>query len=291
LKDELFDYIYQLRLRLQPAIHRLELDDQVQLHAQPHSAVTPDVPLQCSRLRAPTPHLRQPSLRRRICQGHALRRIHRIRKFPLTLPLQATQLTVSQRCWRANLQTKLKEAQALPFDFIGSQTGSCAGAAIDQDHEGHPGSLATDFAKNGVLPAWLDKNPPDVIIMLLGTNDVLIGKKPIPEILAAYDVLLDQMRKKNERMQIVFSNLLPLDPARFGGDAVQGIKNLNAAIATYAFTGFDPVGDTDDGEHPNLQTGVEKMAAKFLNASKMAITGAGANKAVKRSGTVGRRMS
>jgi hypothetical protein len=142
--------------------------------------------------------------------------------------------------------------------------------------------------------------------MLLGTNDVLIGKKPIPEILAAYDVLLDQMRKKNERMQIVFSNLLPLDPARFGGDAVQGIKNLNAAIATYApakgtlkspvyfvdqFTGFDPAGDTDDGEHPNLQTGVEKMAAKFLNASKMAITGAGANKAVKRSGTLGRRMS
>jgi hypothetical protein len=141
--------------------------------------------------------------------------------------------------------------------------------------------------------------------MLLGTNDVLLGHKPIPEILAAYDTLLDQMRAKNPRMQIVFSNLLPLDPARFGGDSVQGIKDLNAAIATYApgkstlkstvwfvdqFTGFDPVGDTDDGEHPNLQTGVEKMANKFLEPVKAAVKAAGGVKAMEMSGTVGRRL-
>jgi lysophospholipase L1-like esterase len=60
--------------------------------------------------------------------------------------------------------------------------------------------------------------------MLLGTNDVLIGKKPIAEILTAYDTLLSQMRTANPSVQIVFSNLLPLDPARGGGDAVQGIK-------------------------------------------------------------------
>ena len=141
--------------------------------------------------------------------------------------------------------------------------------------------------------------------MLLGTNDVLIGKKPIPEILAAYDTLLSQMRAKNERIQIVFSNLLPLDPGRFGGDAVQGIKDLNAAIATYApgkstlkstvwfvdqFAGFDPVGDTDDGEHPNLTTGVEKMAGKFLEPVKGAIGAAGKVKGLKRSSSLGRRL-
>lgn len=156
---------------------------------------------------------------------------------------------------------------------------------MDQDHEGHSGSLATDYAKNGNLIAWLNQNPPDVVIMLLGTNDVLIGKKPTNEVLAAYDTLLGQMRAKNPKMQIIFSNLLPLDPARWPQAGVDGIKALNSAIATYAprkstaqspvyfidnFTGFDAVKDTTDGEHPN-DAGNEKMAKKFFDTTKNAI--------------------
>jgi len=90
-------------------------------------------------------------------------------------------------------------------------------------------------------------------------------------------------------MQIVFSNLPPLDPARFPASAVDGIKALNTATAVYApskstakspvyfvdnFEGFDAVKDTDDGEHPNLSTGVQKMATKFLASTKTAIRAA-----------------
>jgi hypothetical protein len=134
--------------------------------------------------------------------------------------------------------------------------------------------------------------------MLLGTNDVLIGKRLINDIVASYDILIAQMRKKNPNVQIIFSNLLPLDPARFPAAAVQGIKDLNAYTATYMpkksnlkspvyyvdnFAGFDAVKDTDDGEHPNLQTGVQKMANKFLEATKTAIKGAAAVKAKRQS--------
>lgn len=190
-----------------------------------------------------------------------------------------------QKCWRANLQAKLKNAGLKNFDFVGTQKSSCAGTGVDQDHEGHPGSLATDFAKNGNLTGWLNANPPDIVLMLVGTNDVLIGKKPVKDILAAYDVLLGQMRAKNSKVRIVFSNLLPLDPARWPQSAVDGIKELNAAIATYApskatstspvyfvdnFAGFDPVKDTVDGEHPN-DSGNEKMGAKFFESTKSAI--------------------
>ncbi|KAG9378427.1 Cellulose-binding family II [Pyrenophora tritici-repentis] len=198
--------------------------------------------------------------------------------------------SIVSRCWRANLQTLLKGQQITNFDMVGGQTSKCAGNAIDQNHEGHPpGSLATDFARTGNLTGWLDANPPDVIIMLLGTNDVLLGRKPVDDVLHAYDTLLGQMRAKNENMQIVFSNLLPLDPARFPQRAVDGIKELNTAIASYApskstikspvwfvdnYADFDAVKDTDDGEHPNLSTGVEKMATKFLEATKSAIRGA-----------------
>lgn len=181
------------------------------------------------------------------------------------------------------------------FDFVGGQKSQCtAGANIDQDHEGHPGSQAAEFVARGNLIGWLDKNSPDVILMLLGTNDVLIGKRSINDILASYDILIRQMRNKNPNMQIVFSNLLPLDPKRWPAAGAQGIKDLNAAIATWAprrstlkspvyfvnnFAGFDAVKDTDDGEHPNLTTGVQKMAAKFLEPTKTAIRAAAAVKA------------
>jgi lysophospholipase L1-like esterase len=193
---------------------------------------------------------------------------------PITEPNLTNTL---QRCWRANLQAKLRNDGVNNFDFVGGQTGKCAGNP-DQDHEGHPGSLATDFAKNGNLVGWLDAAKPDVIVMLLGTNDVLLGKKPVDEILGAYNVLLGQMRDNNPNMRIVFSNLLPLDPARWTQDAADNIVKLNAAIASYApsksteaspvvfvdnFDGFDPVADTDDGEHPN-DGGNEKMATKFF---------------------------
>ncbi|KAL6710285.1 hypothetical protein ACN47E_009231 [Coniothyrium glycines] len=196
--------------------------------------------------------------------------------------------SIVSRCWRANLQTKLKAAGIKNIDFVGTQTSSCAGTGIDQNHEGHPGSLATDYAKNGNLPGWLNANPPDVVVMLLGTNDVLIGKKPNNEILAAYDTLIAQMRTKNSKVQIVFSNLLPLDPTRWPQAGVDGIKSLNAAIASYApgkstrnspvyfvdnYAGFNAVTDTTDGEHPN-DAGNEKMAGKFLSPVKTAIQAA-----------------
>ncbi|KAI4961354.1 hypothetical protein J4E86_000382 [Alternaria arbusti] len=212
--------------------------------------------------------------------------------------------SIVSRCWRANLQTKLRDAGVTNFDFVGGQKSTCSGTNIDQDHEGHPGFQAADIVKNSQLPGWLDKNPPDVVLMLLGTNDVLIGKRPINDIIASYDILIAQMRKKNPNMQIVVSNLLPLDPARFNAQAVQGIKDLNAYMATHMpkksnvkspvyfvdnFADFDAVKDTDDGEHPNLQTGVQKMANKFFDATRTAIKGAAAVKA-KRQSIVERRL-
>jgi lysophospholipase L1-like esterase len=124
--------------------------------------------------------------------------------------------------------------------------------------------------------------------MFIGTNDVLLGKKPVDEILAAYDTMLAQMRAKNPKVQIVFSNLTPLDPARWGQAGAVGIEALNAAIKTYApgkstrgspvyfvdnFGGFDPVADTDDGEHPNVE-GNEKIASKFLESTRTSIEAA-----------------
>ncbi|KAJ4410870.1 hypothetical protein N0V91_001799 [Didymella pomorum] len=214
--------------------------------------------------------------------------------------------SIVSRCWRANLQAKLRNDKVTNFDFVGTQKSTCGGTNVDQDHEGHPGSQAVDYVAKGNLTVWLDQNPPDVILMLLGTNDVLIGKKSTGDILKAYDTLIGQMRAKNPKMHIIFSNLLPLDTARWPQTAADGIVNLNAAIKQYApskstrdspvtfvdnFTNFDPVKDTTDGEHPN-DAGNEKMATQFFGPTRDAIKAVSAKKTKsKRSGFLGRRLA
>lgn len=142
--------------------------------------------------------------------------------------------------------------------------------------------------------------------MLLGTNDILIGKKSTGDVIKAYDALIDQMRTKNPKMHIIFSNLLPLDTARWPKTAAEGIVNLNAAIKQYApskstrdspvtfvdnFTNFDPVKDTEDGEHPNA-AGIEKMANQFFGPTRDAIKAVSAKKTIsKLSGILGRRLA
>ena len=104
-------------------------------------------------------------------------------------------------------------------------------------------------------------------------------------------------------MRIIVSNLLPLDPARFPTRAVDGIVEFNKALVTYVpgkstskspctlvdnFANFDAVADTDDGEHPNTSTGIQQMAAKFLEPTKNAIK-AVSTKAAKRTSFQERR--
>lgn len=142
--------------------------------------------------------------------------------------------------------------------------------------------------------------------MLLGTNDVLVGKRPTSEIIASYDILIGQMRAKNPKMHILISSLLPLDPARWPLTAAEGIVNLNAAIKQYApgkstrdspvvfvdnFADFDAVDDTDDGEHPSPK-GNEKMATKFFAPTRDAIKAVSAKKKPRRaSGFLSRRLA
>ena len=153
---------------------------------------------------------------------------------------------------------------------------------------------------------WLNAQPQvDVILMLLGTNDVLLGKKPTGDIIKAYDTLLAQMRTKNSKMQIIFSNLLPLDTKRWPQSAQDGIVNLNTAIRQWVpskstrdspvvfvdnYSGFDAVADTTDGEHPN-DSGNEKMASKFFEPTVKAIKAVSAKKTKTKRASVSERRS
>ncbi|KAF2739046.1 SGNH hydrolase [Polyplosphaeria fusca] len=187
-------------------------------------------------------------------------------------------------CWRALLWQDLQKAGVTNTDFVGSNKAPDCGFSYDGENEGHAGALADEYVKNGNLTTWLKQNPPDVIIMHLGTNDI-VQKRSTASIITAYTALVGQMRTSKSSMKIIVSKLIPISPSVFGDFATQGVIALNKAMDDWAkantksespitlvdnWTGFDASADTIEGEHPNA-SGNRKMADKFLQPTISAI--------------------
>jgi len=178
-----------------------------------------------------------------------------------TVPLgdSITEIT----CWRAFVWDQLAEAGvASQVQYVGSQNSNpqrCqpTTANWDQHHEGHSGWLAVDIANN-YLTGWLQKTPADIVMFMLGTNDVSRGKTT-NDIMAAYTKMVNIMRASNPKMKIIVDLVIPL-----GTNAA--ITAINNAIPAWAKglnstespiviadcnTGFK-TSDLRDGVHPSI---------------------------------------
>jgi lysophospholipase L1-like esterase len=117
-------------------------------------------------------------------------------------------------CWRAFVWDQLVEAKyADQVQYVGSQTSNSQNckpntANWDQHHEGRSGWLAVDIANN-YLTGWLQKTPADIVMFMLGTNDVVRGKTTI-EIMAAYTKMVNIIRASNPKTKIIVSKLREL---------------------------------------------------------------------------------
>ena len=68
-------------------------------------------------------------------------------------------------------------------------------------HEGHSGYLAINIANNN-LNGWLASAKPDLVMFMLGTNDVN-GQRSTADITAAYTKMVGLMRASNPNMKII----------------------------------------------------------------------------------------
>lgn len=113
-------------------------------------------------------------------------------------------------CWRTYLWDNLAAAGVTDkIEFVGSMTDNienCKGKTPtwDHHHEGHSGYLASDIAEYDLV-GWLISTKPDIVMFMLGTNDVGRGHDT-SEILAAYTQLIQEMRTSNPKMKIIVSN-------------------------------------------------------------------------------------
>jgi lysophospholipase L1-like esterase len=188
-------------------------------------------------------------------------------------------ITAGPGCWRAMLWHQLETSGYTNIDFVGgvSDGGGCnPGYSYDWDHEGHGGFSATGIADNNQLPPWLSAARPDIVLMHLGTNDMWGGFIPTETKLTAFTKLVGQMRANNPNVKIIVAQIIPMSQAACStcpADVValdNAIPGWAAGLTTAQspivvvdqWTGFDAVGDTVDGVHPN-NAGFQKMANRW----------------------------
>jgi lysophospholipase L1-like esterase len=185
-----------------------------------------------------------------------------------------TQADASHDSYRRPLWQMLR-GQAV--DFVGTRTEHYGGPAprsdFDQDHEGHWGWRADEVL--GGVSDWARSQAPDVVLMHLGTNDILQGESP-GAILDELDAIVDALRSANPEVRVLVAQIIPTGDA--GRNAA--VRAFNSGIAGLAarrstprspvaavdqYTGFDADADTYDGLHPNAG-GEAKMAARWFDA-------------------------
>lgn len=95
------------------------------------------------------------------------------------------------------------------IDFVGSMSNnpqncrSLEDPSWDLGHEGHSGYLAINIA-NQLLEGWLRTAQPEIVMFMLGTNDVFQGRSQA-DILAAYTRIVELSRASNPNMKIIVS--------------------------------------------------------------------------------------
>jgi len=123
---------------------------------------------------------------------------------------------------------------------------------ISRNHEGHSGFTISGIANN--VDGWLDQNPPDIILLHVGTNDLLMGADPNGAA-DQLNALIDRITAHVPNATLVIAQIIPV--AGFEDQT----QVYNAAIASIVQSKGDhvrlvnmydvvPESELRDGVHP-----------------------------------------
>jgi len=164
--------------------------------------------------------------------------------------------------------------------FLGTQTDNGAPEIGNANHEGHSGFRIDEIAAG--IPGWLESlDDPDVILLLIGTNDY--GQNHDPgQAITRLDELISRIETLRPAARLLVANLLRRTDNSAADEAIQREFNFYApaVVAKHAALGqrvwfvdlcraLSP-GDLIDGLHPN-QLGYNKMAACWFEAIRKVV--------------------
>ena len=209
-----------------------------------------------------------------------------ITKGSINTPEEAKQPTYRYWLWN-----DLKK-NGFDVDFVGSwKMPNFPNVSFDQDNEGH-GGYSTDEILHGVtdqqwepgyLAEWTMNYDYDMVLLLIGTNDVLRGV-PTNETVLNLEKIISVLRQKNPRVTVFLGTLPPASYYR------QSLIDLNQEIVRIAervstpdsrvivvdqFYGYDGVEDNQAPGyvHPD-ESGAIKIAKNWYDAVTPHLSGA-----------------
>jgi predicted alpha-1,6-mannanase (GH76 family)/lysophospholipase L1-like esterase len=178
--------------------------------------------------------------------------------------------TNTQGGFRPALLTGLQNDGA-KIDFVGSQSDGPASLS-DKNHEGHPGWRIAGIG--GSINGWLDTHKPQVIALMIGTNDIVFNDD-LANAPKRLGVLIDQITTKLPNSRLLVASITPLgntglnDKVKAYNAAIPGIVQQKAAAGKrVTFVDMNSAllaSDLYDGTHPN-PAGYAKMAARWRTA-------------------------
>ena len=126
--------------------------------------------------------------------------------------------TTGSVCYRAQLWKLLDDAgYQVKFDFDGSRKNDpgCGVSGYDQDNEGHPSVLVTNFINDAddqvggtqTPETLLGAHPADVVLFHFATNDMWNEGLALDKVLAAYTRVLTALRQANPNVTVLVAQL------------------------------------------------------------------------------------
>jgi lysophospholipase L1-like esterase len=172
--------------------------------------------------------------------------------------------------YRVELRKRLL-ADGFDIDFVGSMSNG-PDSLVDKNHEGHIGWTIELIANSA--NGWLDAYQPDVILLMIGTNDMvtdwLYASAP-----ARLGALIDQLGDRLPNAQLVVASITPTTVEEWNrravvyNAAIPDMVRLKASegrnVSFVNMNGALDGGDIDDGVHPTA-AGYDKMANAWHGA-------------------------
>jgi lysophospholipase L1-like esterase len=166
-------------------------------------------------------------------------------------------------------------ADGQAVQFVGSEYGGPATLG-DRDHEGHPGWETGQLDRH--VTKWLRTYDPDVVLLHIGTNDVVHGK--VAGAPARLRTLLGHIAAAAPRARVYVAEIIPLRRSVLDARVRRYNRALARIVATDAAAGMrvrlvdmhsavEPADLLADGIHPD-GGGFSKMAARWYAALRSA---------------------
>jgi acyl-CoA thioesterase I len=161
------------------------------------------------------------------------------------------------------------------------------GKTFTNKHEGHWGWMTqeiltgkenpTSYKRDkGKLSDWLKGYTPDVVLMHLGTNDIIYSKG-IDKTLERIELIVNQLRADNDEVVILMAKITPIPATYANVDSTQRFVSLIPQLASKLSnpkspvivvdinSGYNPGTHTYDALHPN-QAGEKFIAKRWFDA-------------------------